>query len=87
MHKKLLDDNITKYFNFLFSVFQLLKKKEEGNEAFNSGKYETAFRIYTKCTKLQNTDKIAMAQVYFNRAATQEKVSMYLVESKITLIH
>jgi len=52
----------------------LMKKKEQGNAAFKEGKYNLADKLYTECVNMDTDDRKTLAQVYFNRAAVNEKL-------------
>ncbi|KAK8783768.1 hypothetical protein V5799_009867, partial [Amblyomma americanum] len=55
---------------------RLLKsKKDEGNEAFNGGKYEEAFNIYTSALEVDPRNNLANSKLYFNRATVCSKLN------------
>lgn len=55
---------------------RLLKsKKDEGNEAFNSGNYQEAFNAYTNALEVDPTNKLANSKLYFNRATVCSKIN------------
>lgn len=55
---------------------RLLKsKKDEGNEAFNGGNYEEAFRIYTSALLVDPGNNLANSKLYFNRATVCSKLN------------
>lgn len=53
------------------------KFKEEGNDAFGRGEWETAIRKYTKATELVASDSREMAVYLKNRAAAHLKMENY----------
>ena len=54
------------------------QKKEEGNEAFKTGKYSDAYNLYTEALKIDPHNKSTNAKLYFNRATVSSKV-LFLV--------
>ncbi|XP_077543529.1 dnaJ homolog subfamily C member 7-like isoform X3 [Haemaphysalis longicornis] len=55
---------------------RLLKsKKDEGNEAFNSGNYQEAFNAYTSALGVDPSNKLANSKLYFNRATVCSKIN------------
>lgn len=46
---------------------QLKKKKEDGNEAFKSFKFQEAVKLYTEALEIDPLNKKTNAKLYFNR--------------------
>ena len=49
-------------------------RKKEGNDAFQSGKYQEAYDIYTDCLSIDPDNKNLNVTLFTNRAATAIKV-------------
>jgi len=52
----------------------LQNKKEAGNTAFKSGKWQEAYDLYTEALSIDPNNKTINALLYFNRATTSSKV-------------
>jgi len=52
----------------------LKSKKEEGNDAFKTGRYQEAYDIYTSALSIDPNNKSTNAKLYFNRAVVLVKV-------------
>jgi len=52
----------------------LKQKKEEGNEAFKSGKLSEAHKLYSEALEIDPYNKFTNAQLYFNRATVAAKL-------------
>ena len=69
---------VSKFFS-VSSVVQkarvLKQKKEEGNEAFKSGKLNEAYTLYSEALEIDPCNKFTNAKLYFNRATVAAKVS------------
>lgn len=46
----------------------LKQKKEEGNEAFNSGRLNDAYTLYSEALSIDPNNKSTNAKLHFNRA-------------------
>lgn len=61
------------------SVFKKLKlfksKKEEGNEAFQSGKIDESIKLYTEAMHIDSSNNLVCAKLYYNRCLAMSKVS------------
>lgn len=58
-----------------FKIAKTLRStKEEGKEAFNSGNFEEAYKLYSKALEIDSCNRIANAKLYFNRATTSYKL-------------
>ncbi|XP_045471520.1 dnaJ homolog subfamily C member 7 isoform X2 [Harmonia axyridis] len=56
---------------------QLKKKKEEGNEAYNAGKYADALNLFSEALKIDPLNKMTNAKLHFNRATALSKLNKY----------
>ena len=64
-------------FTSFFQKARVLKqKKEEGNEAFKSGKLSEAHKLYSEALEIDPCNKFTNAKLYFNRATVAAKVEM-----------
>ena len=54
------------------------QKMEEGNAAFNSGKFSEAYDLYTQALTIDPKTKSTNAKLYFNRATVAARVSLPL---------
>jgi len=52
----------------------LKQKKEEGNEAFKSGKLSEAHKLYSEALEIDPCNKFTNAKLYFNRATVAAKL-------------
>lgn len=52
----------------------LRQKKEEGNAAFNSGKFSEAYDLYTQALTIDPKTKSTNAKLYFNRATVAARL-------------
>ena len=52
----------------------LQQKKESGNQAFKSGKWQEAYDLYSESLTIDPNNKPLNATLYFNRATTASKV-------------
>jgi len=59
---------------FLQKSKALIQKKEEGNQAFKSGHYEEAHKLYTEALEIDEYNKLTNAKLYNNRATVSAKV-------------
>jgi DnaJ family protein C protein 7 len=53
----------------------LQTKKELGNQAFKSGKWQEAYDLYSECLSIDPLNKAINAILYYNRATTSSKVN------------
>lgn len=59
-----------------FRKARMLKaKKDEGNEAFNSGNYQEAYNLYTSALAVDPCNRLANSKLYFNRATVCSKIN------------
>ena len=69
--------SVIKCFHSIFQKARVLKqKKEEGNEAFKSGKLSEAHKLYSEALEIDPCNKFTNAKLYFNRATVAAKVGM-----------
>jgi DnaJ homolog subfamily C member 7 len=61
--------------NFYRKAKQLISKKEEGNQAFKSGKWQEAYDIYSQALAIDPNNKSINATLYYNRATTASKLN------------
>ncbi|XP_044750122.1 dnaJ homolog subfamily C member 7 [Coccinella septempunctata] len=52
---------------------QLKKKKEEGNEAYNAGKYAESIKLFSEALNIDPLNKMTNAKLHFNRATAFSK--------------
>ncbi|XP_071101126.1 dnaJ homolog subfamily C member 7-like [Haliotis cracherodii] len=52
----------------------LMAKKEEGNTAFRSGKYDEAYNLYSEALAIDSNNKFTNSKLYFNRATVCSKL-------------
>jgi DnaJ homolog subfamily C member 7 len=58
----------------------LQSKKEQGNQAFKSSKWQEAYDLYTEALVIDPNNKIINATLYYNRATAASKVKyLYIV--------
>ena len=50
-------------------------KKEEGNTAFKSQKWQEAYNLYTEALQIDPFNKSTNAKLYFNRGTAAVKVT------------
>lgn len=68
-HKKAMD---------IYKRSKLLKqKKEEGNEAFKSGRYQEAYNLYTEALKIDPLNIKTNAKLYFNKAIVSSHLNKH----------
>ena len=53
---------------------QLQAKKEQGNQAFKSGRWQEAIDLYTESLTIDTNNKPINAILYYNRATAYSKV-------------
>lgn len=62
-------------FNFLQRAKSLKQKKEEGNEAFRSGRLDAAYQLYTEALEIDPYNVFTNSKLFNNRATVCFKVS------------
>lgn len=51
-------------------------KKDEGNTAFRSGKFDEAYKLYTEALEIDPNNKFTNSKLYNNRATVSAKVTL-----------
>lgn len=60
----------------IYKRAKLLKqKKDEGNEAFKSGKFQEAYDLYSEALKIDPCNAMTNAKLYFNRATVSSRLN------------
>lgn len=71
-------ENVHILLRVIFLYFQraklLRQKKEDGNNAFKSGRYSEAYDLYSEALNIDPNTKMTNAKLYFNRATVAAKV-------------
>ena len=63
------------FLDFFFQKAKLLRqKKDDGNAAFKSSKWQEAYDLYTEALAIDPCNKSTNAKLYFNRATVAAKV-------------
>eukprot|EP01114_Cavostelium_apophysatum_P022679 TRINITY_DN8287_c0_g1_i2.p1 TRINITY_DN8287_c0_g1~~TRINITY_DN8287_c0_g1_i2.p1 ORF type:complete len:359 (-),score=110.12 TRINITY_DN8287_c0_g1_i2:15-1091(-) len=72
-----LDPDNSEYRKELKKAQLLEAKKQEGNDAFSSGKTQEAFDLYTACLEIDPDNASVNSTLYCNRAAASMKLKNY----------